>query len=214
MAYGFNGASQYLSVLSAPVTDAPITMSIIGRSSNNASQQFIFALGNSTVSSGQFIATVYAGDVSGDPVSVFLSEATLNARANSTTSYTLNTFENVVALFTSTTSRTVYLNGGNNPTANTDSRQPTGIDRLSIGALLRSTVAAYLSGQGAEAAIWSVALSDAEIASLAKGFKPYRIRPQSLVFYAPLIRELIDVKGALAITNNNTATVERHPRVY
>ena len=40
------------------------------------------------------------------------------------------------------------------------------------------------------------------------------IRPQSLVFYAPLIRNLIDAKGGRTITNNNGATVAVHPRIY
>jgi hypothetical protein len=40
------------------------------------------------------------------------------------------------------------------------------------------------------------------------------VRPQSLVFYAPLVRDLQDVRGGLTITNNNGATVAAHPRVY
>jgi hypothetical protein len=48
----------------------------------------------------------------------------------------------------------------------------------------------------------------------ADGMTCDKIRPQSLVFYAPLVRDLIDVKGGLTITNNNTATVANHPRVY
>ena len=41
-----------------------------------------------------------------------------------------------------------------------------------------------------------------------------KIRPQNLVFYAPLVRDLIDQKGGLTITNNNAATVANHPRIY
>ena len=66
----------------------------------------------------------------------------------------------------------------------------------------------------AEIGIWSAALSAAEIASLAKGMTCDKVRPQSLVFYAPLVRDLIDQKGGLTITNNNGATVAAHPRVY
>jgi hypothetical protein len=40
------------------------------------------------------------------------------------------------------------------------------------------------------------------------------VRPQSLRFYAPLIRDLQDVRGGLTITNTNSATVANHPRVY
>ena len=66
----------------------------------------------------------------------------------------------------------------------------------------------------AEVGIWNVALTAEEIASLADGFTCDKVRPQSLVFYAPLVRDLIDHKGGLTITNNNTATVAAHPRVY
>ena len=66
----------------------------------------------------------------------------------------------------------------------------------------------------AEVGIWNAALTAAEVASLAKGMTCDKVRPQSLVFYAPLVRDLIDQKGGLIITNNNTATVAVHPRVY
>jgi hypothetical protein len=87
-------------------------------------------------------------------------------------------------------------------------------NKIGIGALNRLTPAAYFDGKVAEAAIWSAALTDAEVASLGKGVSPRLIRPQSLVFYAPLIRNLVDVRGGRTLTNNNTATVATHPRVY
>ena len=71
-----------------------------------------------------------------------------------------------------------------------------------------------LTGRIAEVGIWNAALTAAEVASLADGMTCDKVRPQSLVFYAPLVRDLIDVKGGLTITNNNTATVAAHPRVY
>jgi hypothetical protein len=40
------------------------------------------------------------------------------------------------------------------------------------------------------------------------------VRPQSLVFYAPLIRSLQDLARNATITNGNSATVEVHPRIY
>jgi len=74
------------------------------------------------------------------------------------------------------------------------------------------------TGYGALAAseigFWNVALTASEIASLAAGFTPDQIRPQSLQFYTPLVNNLIDVRGGLAITNNNGASVANHPRVY
>jgi len=71
-----------------------------------------------------------------------------------------------------------------------------------------------MDGLIAEVGIWNAALTADEIASLAAGMTCDKVRPQSLVFYAPLVRDLVDVKGGLTITNNNTATVANHPRVY
>jgi hypothetical protein len=71
-----------------------------------------------------------------------------------------------------------------------------------------------MNARVAEAAIWTAALTATEILSLNAGASPALVRPQSLVFYAPLIRDLQDVRGGLAITNNNGATVVDHPRVF
>jgi hypothetical protein len=70
------------------------------------------------------------------------------------------------------------------------------------------------NGLMADIGIWNVGLTAAEIASLAKGMACDKVRPQSLVFYAPLARDLIDVRGGRTITNNNTATVANHTRIY
>lgn len=76
------------------------------------------------------------------------------------------------------------------------------------------TALAFGNGRYAEVGIWNAALTAAEVASLAKGMTCDKIRPQNLVFYAPLVRDLIDAKGGLTITNNNSSTVAEHPRVY
>jgi hypothetical protein len=72
----------------------------------------------------------------------------------------------------------------------------------------------YGNGRYCEIGVWHEALTAAEIASLAKGMTCDKVRPQSLVFYAPLVRNLNDQKGGRVITNNNGATVANHPRVY
>jgi hypothetical protein len=90
----------------------------------------------------------------------------------------------------------------------------SGTAPLQIGQQFSSDVDNSFDGLIAEVGIWNAALTAAEIASLADGFTCDKGRPQSLVFYAPLVRDLQDVRGGLAITNNNTATVANHPRVY
>lgn len=135
--------------------------------------------------------------------------------ANTSTNAAMANDNSFAGTFASLSSRTGYLNGGNAVTESTARANPTPF-RLWIGAM------DYLSlpqnhipaGLLSEVAIWSAVLTAAEIVSLAKGFKPSRIRPQSLVFYAPLVRAVRDVKNNLALTVTGTSYAAAHPRVY
>lgn len=71
------------------------------------------------------------------------------------------------------------------------------------------------SGTLAELAFWKdYGLTAAEVTALSKGIAAPRVRTRDLSFYAPLIRNLQDVRGGLTITNNNGATVANHPRLF
>jgi hypothetical protein len=69
-------------------------------------------------------------------------------------------------------------------------------------------------GDIADVGIWNTALSDAEIVSLSKGITCNKVRPQSLRFYAPLTRNLVDIKGSRALSAIGSPTVSNHPRIY
>jgi hypothetical protein len=115
----------------------------------------------------------------------------------------------------SVSSRTLYTNAGNAAT-NTTTQTTSTFNRFAIGALwtAASGTLYFYQGQIAEVAVWNADLTVDELVALNKGFKPYRIRPQSLIAYAPLVRTLFDVVSPRTITNNNSATVADHPRVY
>jgi len=131
---------------------------------------------------------------------------------------TAGSWAHVAATFGSDTNTdwNPYINGSSSgrSTAATETRNPTGLNFLGIGARYNTTLGLYYGGEIAECGIYNAALTASEIASLANGFTCDKVRPQSLVFYAPLVRDLQDVKSGLTITNNNTATVANHPRVY
>ena len=135
--------------------------------------------------------------------------------ATSSTTYSLNTWHHACAVFAANNNRSAYLDGGNKGT-DTSTHTPSGLENTSIGAILYNEGPGdwLISGSIAEAGIWNVALSDAEVALLAKGYSPLFVRPQNLVFYAPLIRdEDIDIVGGLALTPYNSPTVAPHPPV-
>ena len=68
--------------------------------------------------------------------------------------------------------------------------------------------------------IWTAYFDDAEVMSLARGFSPRRVRPQSLKLYAPMVRDLqatYDAKsggGHSTWTTSGSPIVSAHPRSY
>jgi hypothetical protein len=134
---------------------------------------------------------------------------------DTTTSATAGTWNHAAGVYASTTSKTAYLNAVGNTDTATQGASIISAPAVLVGARrANGLLGVYYTGLIAEVGIWDVALTPEEIASLAKGMTCDKVRPQSLVFYAPLVRDLQDVRGGLTITNNNTATVANHPRVY
>jgi len=155
-------------------------------------------------------ALIAKGDTAGDPI--FASSVVTGTYRSAATSlgYSAGTWQHACGVFTSTISRAAFLNGGSK-----------GTDTVSINpaasALDLTRIIGGASGNIAEAAIWNIALSDAEVAILAKPTSPLLIRPESLVFYNPLIRDWgHDWIGGLAfsITGAPDPTITNHPRVF
>jgi hypothetical protein len=214
MAYEFNGTNQSMQTATIPVSAPPLTMACWFNSDSITALQTAIQIRSTTVGQRPYMALYLRGDVAGDPIQAAIWDGVFFSAVNSTSAYSTNTWRHACGVFTSTASRTIYLDGGNSAT-NTDNRAVTP-QEIRIGVSLdgNSSPVGYLDGELSEVGIWNAALTAAEIASLAKGMTCDKIRPQSLVFYAPLVRNLIDQKGGLTITNNNSATVANHPRVY
>lgn len=123
------------------------------------------------------------------------------------------------AVYASSTSRTAYLNGGGAAT-NTSTSNPTGFTRIQIGARrVSSTNDNFFSGRIGEVGVWSAALTAKEIEALAAGVACSKIRPQSLVFYAPMIRTLQDIsRSKITLTANGgvdrATNTKPHPKIY
>lgn len=213
MAYTLNGTSQHLSTASAPASGSPMTLACWF----NAAVVQSGVLLSVGVSSGSHRNQVQA--VNGTPgVSNYINAVAVGgattAIAAGATDANTNTWAHAAGVFTSATSRTSYANGGGAVTNTTDCGTQNAANSVVVGARWNTTLALYYSGLIADVGVWNVALNAAEIAALAKGISCRLVRPQSLVFYAPLLRDLVDVRGGLAITNNNAATVADHPRIY
>ena len=208
MAYDFVSANtQYLSTTN-PVSAAPFTIACWAWVNNTTGSKALVSLNQNS---------------GANRCNLFMNTSTLTysatgggTAANTTAAGTqaANTWFHACGIEVATNSRLCYRNGGN-VGQNTFTRNPIGINALNIGTTINTnSITNLLAGRIAEVGIWNAALTAEEVASLAQGMTCDKIRPQSLVFYAPLVRNLIDQKSGLTITNNNGATVATHPRVY
>lgn len=185
MARLFNDATpDFLQIDSAVLTAVPLTMACWFNSDDATSNQTLMYIGNSS-ENVQFFAIAAAGGIAGDPVRLFASDSATTT-VDTTTGYSVNTWHHACGVFSSATSRTVYIDGGSSATS-TVSRTPTGLNRTAIGQRRTLTPTQAMSGLIAEAAIWNVALTAADVAVLADGFSPLFVRPDALQAYWPLV---------------------------
>ena len=214
MAYNFVAASsQSLTTTTTPVTNAPCTFACWFRiPSLPVTGQVLVAICQFSVN-GHALAL----SIRGSNESNLIAAGTFDggySQANSASAPSTNTWSHAAGVYNGTNSRIAYLNGiaGTENTGNRTS--VANVDTIAVGCVNRPTRVELFNGLMADIGIWNVGLTAAEIASLAKGMACDKVRPQSLVFYAPLARDLIDVRGGRTITNNNTATVANHTRIY
>lgn len=224
MARSFSsGSSQRLYYAGSPVsafpfsfvcwfypTDATSNHALVGVSSTNQ-------VANNT-------CLLYAlGAVAGDPVAAYCEGTPFGgARADSTAGFTANAWHHAAAVFTSASSRTVYLNGGNSAT-NTTTQTPdfTATLETNLGAWYSDTSNSYVlfaSTRIAEAAVYNVALTASDVAALARGYSPICVRPADLVAYWPLgghhgQHDNDHWKNGYDLTAVNSPTWADHPRV-
>lgn len=199
-------SSEYLEVSSSPVTAWPITFGCWWRPANTTTQSEFFSLQNS---GGQAVGLALGSRSDGSD---------FRARYRRQNNYvwgdviTANTWHHVVARITVDDDHDIFTNG-NKTDGSIDEPVPS-ITNVAFGALRDSSPSNYSDGAVAEAFIYDVALTDAEIAALAAGYSPLFIRPASLQAYWPLIRdEDQDRRGGYDLTAYNTPTILEHPPV-
>lgn len=222
MAYEFNGTNQRITAASpSGLSDVPFTLACWFNSQQDTRTAGLLQVGDFATSQRCIIFA--GGNVAGDPARMQVQGSTATVTINTSTGWTTNTWNHACGTAKLTGSFppqefAIYLNAGGKVTATADAGAPSSAwSSMQIGAQTTNGVTgqgSFHDGLIAEAGIWNVALTDDEIASLAKGVTCNLVRPQSLVFYAPLIRNLQDIKGGLTLTNTNTATVVDHTRVY
>jgi len=215
MARDFNGSTDHLRRGTVPVSGLPLTIACIANLDNITAQHYLVSFGD-TAGNTNYLALIAKGDVAGDPIRAAYVTGGSPVQADTSTGYSLGTDHHVCAVFESTTSRSVYIDGGSKGTDTTSKDYPSGIDAMAVGRLERSSPAAYTNGRVSHVAIWNVALTDGEVAALAAGASPLTVRAQSLVAFWPIIGNNspeIDIVGGYDLTVSG-ATKFAHPRIY
>lgn len=207
-------ASTYLRSVLSSITAYPFSM--FCRAQTESSTQAQPSLYFGAISADDDAHTLYfRGDLAGDPIGFRCTGPSFaGANVASVASYSVNTWTDMCGVAAATADRRLYAN--NAKTTSTASVGFAGGD-IGIGAFFTTgSVTEFLSGRVASCAIWDAALTDEEVNSMYAGFSPRRIRPQSLKFYAPLVRQLLmDVVGAASFAGSvGSAAVADHPRSY
>lgn len=205
----FNGTSQYLNA--AVGMSLPITLSAwvyLDSASAASAAGSVGSAGNTRCHFG-----ISSGGV---PVATSATTSGTSGNAIGPSGLSTATWYCLTATFASTTERKIYVDGVPQAT-NTTSINVGTLDRTTIGMRVAASAAGlFWPGRIAEFAVWNATLTDAEIASLAAGAKPIRVRPASLRVYVPLPGEVspeINFIGTAA-TLTNAPTAIAHPRVY
>lgn len=194
-------------------TDYPMTLAVWANPTVTNVAAGIIAVNSPTTSR----AGISCG--AGGSLAAFCSDSsgvTASSSFTNASAWTPGVWAHACAVFAATNSRSIYINGTLSA-SDTATNLLAGADRVVIGMRIASgSPGAYFSGVLAEAAVWNVALSAPEIASLAAGFKPNRVRPQNLVFYAPLWGDASPEPnvGGTSVTLTNAPAKSDHPRIY
>lgn len=130
--------------------------------------------------------------------------------ANGSVAVTTATWQHVVAVFATNSSRSVYLNGANKVTDVSSASGPLSLAIMRIGESCTHTAFAFN-------ALWKVALSDADVLSLSLGASPRRVQPQNLVCYVRMENAYSpepDLCSSTAWTVNGSPSAFANPRIY
>lgn len=178
--------SNYLAVSGTPVTAVPATLACWFYAADVTANYNL--MGVTTADAATYVALQVGGAVGGDPVRAIQENPPNLGIAVTSTGYTASAWHHACGVFSANNSRAAYLNGGGKGTETTSVPGGYTWADMSVGAFKGSSSSVFspINGRVAHAAIWSAALGDDEVAALAKGVCPLRVRPQSLVCYWPL----------------------------
>lgn len=207
MAIDLNGSNQYLARTEAITVTLPFTMACWANF-DGVQQPGIMAICLEATSNlkGHAILT-YNDTVRAVTQNVTFGEAV------TTGTFSPGSWFHACGVWSADNARAAYVNGGGKGTNSTNITAPATPNRTMIGAYYyNSSVVGFVNGKVAEAAIWSLALSDAEVALLASGVSPLFVKPEALLAYWPLI--IYDAVQEMNVVSHQTLGAANSPASY
>lgn len=221
MALDFNGSTQYVQRAAfTAVTGYPFSFACWINPDDitfGTADKYIFSIADTAANNNYFALLVKDADSKLRAAGVNLDAPSAVRAWDTTATVSTAAWQHVAGVFTAATDIIAYLNANSaGAYGNTQDPSPVGTDSLSMGALVRSNVVAYFDGKIAEAGLWNVALTAAEIAMLEEGWSPLQVRPASLVAYWPIIGRVSpepDWVGGFDLTLTNAPANAAHAPV-
>lgn len=204
-----------VTILPRAVTGPPLTLACWFNSDDLSSLgQVMVFLGNVGLTADGF----WIGLNADATLSALTTSGNLSTYAQAVTApaWSVGQWYHGCGVFESATSRIAYINGGNAGTNSTSVTPAAAITGISIGTAHTGSPFAFMDGRIAEAGLWDVALTPAEIASLARGISPLCVRPQNLRAYWPLIGRAapdLELMQGLSVNIINSPGTAAHCRV-
>lgn len=214
MALLFNDASsQYFYTSTVPVTSVPFSISFWFYPDDVSISYGTVGFFN-TGDDNQYATINVAGAVAGDPLRGFYRNGASLSTFDASTGVSVNTWQHACAVFTSSTSRTIYINGGSAGSDTTSVAFPT-FNNFCIGAWRRTSTTSFMSGRLDDIGVYDVALTATDVLTLSKGYSPLMVRPESLLTYVPLnYTTPVDLTGGASFTASGSPSLSINPRLY
>lgn len=213
MSISFNGTSSKLTRTGNPLSALSVTIFCWIKPTSSSTSYMVGGIGDLTTTATDELMIYADGAGAGSKVKAISRDSASTAAASTTAIAT--SWQPAMAVFTSTTSRTIYYAGGaavtdtafNNPSF-------TNIDRIVVGVRGISDTL-WFSGEIAHFALWSSALTQGNFDSLAAGAVPDTISSGTLVDYWSLATQAATQTGVngLVLTASNTSQGSTDPSV-
>lgn len=209
-----NGGSNWLTSATSPVSTYPFTLAGWARLDDLTNNPNLFTVVGASTDCGIQVQTTTG------KIITYASNAGADSTI-STTALTAGVWGHFCGVFASATDRRSFCNGAGKATSSVN-KALSSMTRVNLGAWANSGVAGggfgIPKGAYAEMGLWNVALADEEVAALAAGVSPLRIRTANLQGYWPLYAASFPaanrVSGSYAVSLvGGTLTTVSHPPV-